>query len=104
VTTGLDVRDALTSDVPAMEACVRSAYEHYIARMGKPPGPMLADYAEIVRKHHAYVAELEGEVIGVLVLMQRGEEFLLDNVAVVPARQGQGVGRRLVGFTETKVR
>jgi len=39
------IRSADTADVPVIEQIVHDAYQHYIARMGKPPGPMLDDYA-----------------------------------------------------------
>lgn len=39
---GTDVRKAKPSDAAAMKRCVEAAYRHYIPRMGKPPGPMLA--------------------------------------------------------------
>jgi hypothetical protein len=37
-------------DVEAVAACVGDAYRHYIERIGKPPGPMLEDYAEVIRQ------------------------------------------------------
>jgi hypothetical protein len=39
------IRAATAADVPAVAEIVDQAYRHYIARMGKPPGPMLDDYA-----------------------------------------------------------
>ena len=39
------IRDATAADVAAIAEIVDHAYRHYIARMGKPPGPMLDDYA-----------------------------------------------------------
>lgn len=37
-----------------MAACVRAAYTHYIERIGQRPGPLLDDYDQVVRDHHAY--------------------------------------------------
>ena len=39
------IRAATAADVPAIVDVVDRAYRHYIARIGKPPGPMLDDYA-----------------------------------------------------------
>ena len=39
------IRVATAADVPAIEEIVNEAYRHYVARIGKPPGPMLDDYA-----------------------------------------------------------
>jgi hypothetical protein len=33
-------RAATAADVPAIAEIVEQAYRHYIARIGKPPGPM----------------------------------------------------------------
>src|ERR1700726_3283666 len=66
------IRPAIAADVPAIAKIVDHAYRHYIARMGKPPGPMLEDYAARV------------------------------NIAVSPNHQGLGLGRRLLAFAETE--
>ena len=42
------IRAATAADVSAIAEIVDQAYRHYIARIGKPPGPMLDDYAERV--------------------------------------------------------
>jgi len=97
-------RPATVSDAPAMQACVAAAYEIYIPRLGKPPGPMLDDYVEIVREHQAFVVELDGAVAAVLVLMAREEGLLLDNIAVDPVYQGRGLGKLLMAFTEAEAR
>jgi ribosomal protein S18 acetylase RimI-like enzyme len=98
------IRKAQPADAASIKSCVEAAYRHYIARMGKPPGPMLDDYSEVVRKHQAFVAELDGQVVGVLVLILQDDRILLDNVAVPPEYQGQGLGRKLVEFAESEAR
>ena len=45
----LRIRAATAADVPAIADIVDQAYRHYIARMGKPPGPMLEDYGARLR-------------------------------------------------------
>ena len=98
------IRPARPEDAPAMKQCVEAAYEKYIERIGKPPGPMLDDYAEIVRLHTAFVAEEDGAVVGILVLMQQEDGILLDNVAVHPSEQGKGLGARLIDMAEHEAR
>ncbi|MBT6275142.1 MAG: GNAT family N-acetyltransferase [Chromatiales bacterium] len=99
--TTWQLRLATTQDVAQITRCVTRAYEHYIERMGKPPGPMLADYAEIVAKHHVTVAQSCGVTGGVVVVMERPEGPLLDNVAVDPDAQGTGLGKRLIDSAES---
>lgn len=97
------IRRATEYDVPAIGECVAAAYRHYIDRIGKPPGPMLDDYAEVVRRHEVFVAETEG-IVGVLVLIRMPTGILLDNVAVDPGHQGQGLGKRLIAFAESEAK
>jgi hypothetical protein len=51
------IRAATAADVPAIADIVDQAYRHYIARMGKPPGPMLDEYAARVREGVVRVLE-----------------------------------------------
>jgi hypothetical protein len=51
------IRAATAADVPAIADIVDQAYRHYIARMGKPPGPMLDEYAACVREGVVRVLE-----------------------------------------------
>jgi ribosomal protein S18 acetylase RimI-like enzyme len=96
----LRIRAAIATDVPAIAQIVDHAYRHYIARMGKPPGPMLEDYAARVSEGVVWVLE-EGAVIAAMIVLVPGPNYLLlDNIAVSPARQGLGLGRRLLAFAE----
>lgn len=96
------IRQAVPADAPGMQACVDAAYRPYIARIGRPPGPMLDDYNDMVQRHQAFVAEDQAQIIGVLVLIHKDSGILLDNVAVHPAYQGKGIGQRLLTLAETE--
>ena len=102
--TRVEPRPATIADAAGIGECVRAAYSHYIERIGKPPGPMLDDYAQVVRDHRAYVIDDHGRIVGVVVLMDKEDGLLLDNVAVLPQRQGEGIGRRLVEHAEFEAR
>ena len=96
------IRAATAADVPAIADVVDQAYRHYIARIGKPPGPMLDDYGARVLEGVVWVLE-EGSVIaGIIVLLPAPDYLLLDNIAISPARQGLGLGRRLLAFAEAE--
>lgn len=86
---------AAPRDADGLAQCVAAAYQIYIPRMGKPPGPMLADYAEAIRQYQVWAAEAHGEIIGGLALIPDEDYMSLDNIAVHPTYQGQGVGRTL---------
>ena len=80
------------------------AYTHYIERLGKKPGPMLNDYAEMISRHTVHVAESAERIIGVLVLINKEDGLLLDNIAVDPDSQGLGLGAQLMALAEREAR
>jgi ribosomal protein S18 acetylase RimI-like enzyme len=98
----LPIRAATAADVPAIANIVDQAYRHYIARIGKPPGPMLDDYAARVSEGAVWVLEEAGVIAAIIVLLPASNYLLLDNIAVSPARQGLGLGRRLLAFAEAE--
>jgi GNAT superfamily N-acetyltransferase len=98
------LRPATESDLAAVQHIVRTAYEQYVARIGRKPGPMLDDYAMLIREGHVYVASRHGVVAGILVLIAQSDAMLLDNVAVAPEAQGTGLGRLMLSFAEQKAR
>ena len=100
----LRLRPARASDAPAIARCVEAAYSPYIERIGEPPGPMLDDYRQVVRDHRVFVVEGGGEIAGAIVLIEKRETILLDNVAVLPSRHGEGIGRRLMLHAEAEAR
>ena len=93
-------RLATPDDLAAVEDVVRRAYSHYVARIGRPPGPMLDDYVSRIAEGRVCVAGRDGAVEGVLVLLPEADAMLLDNVAVVPEAQGCGLGRLLLRHAE----
>jgi len=99
----MPIRKARVPDLEAIEAIVEAAYGAYVERIGMRPGPMEADYREQIERGLVWVAEDEA-VIGLIVLVEEPEQLLIENVAVEPARQGEGVGRALLGHAEDEAR
>lgn len=102
--SGQTIRTAHDEEAEAVRDVVHAAYRHYIARIGKPPGPMLDDYAQRIADGQAWVLQDDDRIVGVLVLEQGPRGFLLDNIAVLPDCQGKGFGRRLIEFAEAEAR
>ncbi len=96
----IEVRRAIADDEAAVAACVDAAYTKYISRIGCKPGPMLADYRDLVGRGQVRVATEGGELRGVLVLVPAPDHLLIWNVAVHPNHQGRGLGRKLMTFAE----
>jgi ribosomal protein S18 acetylase RimI-like enzyme len=99
------LRAAQPADAPAVAACVCAAYLHYIERIGRQPGPMLEDYAQVIAQAEVHVAVQAGRVIGAIVLHpDAAEGFYVDNVAVHPSVKGRGVGRLLLELAEARAK
>ena len=98
------IRRGSEEDLGAIEGIVRAAYQHYIPRIGQPPGPMTDDYQAQVAAGNVWVLVLEGEIVGLIVLVPEPGYMLLENVAVAPEKQRLGLGRRLVEFAEASSR
>lgn len=96
------IRPATAADVDAISAIADQAYRHYISRIGMPPGPMLDDYTARVAEGTVWVLEEADVIAALVVLLPAPDYLLLDNIAVTPARQGFGFGRRLLAFAEAE--
>jgi ribosomal protein S18 acetylase RimI-like enzyme len=90
------VRRGREGDVRAVRELAVAAYQPYVARIGRPPAPMVADYAAAVAEQALWVAEDAGAIVGLLVLRTEPDHLLLENVAVHPDAQGRGVGSLLL--------
>ncbi|GAA0599420.1 GNAT family N-acetyltransferase [Craurococcus roseus] len=100
----MTIRRARAEEAPLLRALVERAYAPWVPVVGRRPMPMDDNYEARVAAGEAWVLEETGEVRGVLVLVERADHLLLDNVAVEPARQGRGGGRMLLDFAEAEAR
>lgn len=99
----VDLRRANAADAPAMAAIAEAAYSPYLERMdGLRPGPMDTDYASAVAETEAWVALLDDDVVGFVLLVEEADGVLLENVAVLPEHHGRGFGRALVEHAESR--
>ena len=88
------------ADESDVRACVDAAYGPYVERMGKPPAPMLDDYAALISNEVVHVATHDGRLVGLIVMWPQEDHLYVDNVAVLPETQGTGVGSALLGFAD----
>jgi GNAT superfamily N-acetyltransferase len=98
------IRPATAAEADTVRDVVHAAYRHYIARIGREPGPMADDYGRLVADRQVWVLTACEDIAGVLVLEERASSFLLDNIAVRPDCQGKGFGRVLMAFAEAEGR
>ncbi|MEM6489559.1 MAG: GNAT family N-acetyltransferase [Pseudomonadota bacterium] len=108
---------ATPADVPAMVAVALAAYRPYLPRLGgvEPPA-MRPDFRSAVAAGLAWAARFDpGDGIGGYLLCAvdadpgagesaGGGAWVIDHVALAPAWQGRGHGRRLMDFAEDEGR
>ncbi|ATW25098.1 GNAT family N-acetyltransferase [Candidatus Formimonas warabiya] len=94
------IRKASLFDEKEILNCANISYEMYIGRLGKKPQPMLDNYASLIAAGNVYVTEWNGQIVGILVLLDFEDYVLLDNVAVIPSYQGKGIGKSLIKYAE----
>jgi ribosomal protein S18 acetylase RimI-like enzyme len=99
----MEIRRARAADLSAVREIVAAAYGVYVERIGRRPAPMDDDYDERLRDGRLYVAD-DGSVAGLIVLVPASDHLLVENVAVHPARQGEGIGRALLTYAEEYAR
>ena len=98
------IRQAEPEDQEALVICVQAAYSKHIKRIGKKPAPLLADYRVPIAQGIVSVLADEEGIRGVLVMMPQGRGMFVENVAIDPRFQGQGLGRTLMSFVEQQAR
>ena len=100
----MEVRRARADEVDTVRAIVDQAYSPYIERIGRRPAPMDDDYDARIRDGLLDVVEDNGEILGLIVLVDEGDTLLVENIAVRPASQGRGVGRTLLAHADSTAR
>ena len=68
------------------------------------PGADDRDYAQAVRDGQAWAALEDGQIVGFAIIIAQPGYLLLENVAVLPAAQGRGIGARLLALAEEQAR
>jgi GNAT superfamily N-acetyltransferase len=98
--SALEMRRAAAADAAAVRSLTRQAYAKWVAVTGREPKPMGADYDRAVREHRVDLAYCDGTLAGLIEMIAEADHLLVENVAVAPAFQKQGIGRRLMAHAE----
>ena len=100
----IEFRRAGPDDAATVRDLTRKAYVKWCAVIGREPKPMNADYDHAVRHHVIDLAFIKGELVGLIEMIPREDDLLIENVCVDPAAQRGGLGRRLVAHAEEETR
>jgi len=99
------IRPARPEEAAALRTLVRAAYARWVPLISREPAPMTDDYAARIAAGQAFVLEaVDGRMLGAVVLEDKPDALLLDNIAIDPEMQGQRLGRILMDFVEAEAR
>lgn len=98
----IEIRPANPGEATIIAGIVNAAYAKWVAVIGRKPRPMQTDYQQAVHDHAFDVAVENGQIVGLIETMQGDDHLWIENVAVVPAAQGRGIGRYLLAHAEQK--
>lgn len=96
----LEIRLAQADEQDAVTACVIDAYSKWIDVIGRKPRPMMSDYGTLIAQGVVYVVPGEAGLRGLIVILPTPDGMLIENVAVCPTYQRQGIGHALLAFAE----
>jgi GNAT superfamily N-acetyltransferase len=94
------MRRARPDEAAAVAALVEAAFAQHVAAVGRRPAPMDDDHAPHIARGDQWVVDQDGALIASMVLLERDDHLVVDNVAVAPGRQGEGLGRALLAFAQ----
>lgn len=100
----MEFRRACAEDAAKVRDLTRKAYAKWCEIIGREPLPMTADYDQAVRHHLIDLAYIDGRLVGLVEMIPRAHDLLIENVCVDPAEQGSGLGRQLVARAEDETR
>ncbi len=100
----MQIRLATADDLTNIQTCARAAYAIYVDRMGLEPAPMNADFASQIEQGQIQAVYCESAFAGYVVFYSEGDHIHLENVAVVPAYTGEGIGKKLLAYIEQAAR
>ena len=99
------LRRATAADADKLTTLARAAYARHVAVIGREPMPMTADWAKLLSEQEIWIVDgPAGEAVASLALEVQAEHVMVWSVAVAPAHQQRGLGRRLMAFAETRAR
>ena len=96
-----EIVSARPDDAPRIKALVREAYAKWVPLIGREPLPMQADYDRAVAEHDIDLLLVDGTLAGLIEMIGHSDHLFIENLAIAPAHQGQGHGKRLLTHAES---
>lgn len=98
------LRLATAEDADAIRILVRAAYQRWVPILDREPMPMKVDYAEALTRHRFDLMESGDSLVALIETDSRSDHLWIENIAVIPERQGTGLAHGLLGHAEALAR
>ena len=98
------LRLATPADAGEIREIVRAAYARWVPLIGREPMPMRVDYDRALREHRFDLLQRGPRILALIETMLEADHLWIENIAVRPELQGQGLGRRLLAHAEELAR
>jgi GNAT superfamily N-acetyltransferase len=93
-------RRATPADADTVRDITHAAYTKWIAVIGRKPKPMMADYDKAVVSNVIDLLEEDGRPVALIEMIPEFSfdpaHLLIENIAVMPERHGEGIGSVLL--------
>jgi len=96
------IRRAGPADAGAIRELTRAAYAKWVLVIGREPLPMTADYDRAVREHRIDLLFSGSRLAALVEIVEAGDHWLIENLAVNPDLQGLGHGKRMLAHAENE--
>ena len=96
----IELRQAEPADAAAIRQLTGDAYAKWVPVIGREPQPMTVDYDVAVQQHRFDTLFRKGLLSGLVETIDEGDQLLIENLAVRPDCQGEGIGRLLLAHVE----
>ena len=98
----IEIRPAEPREAESIRTIVRAAYAKWVPLIGREPMPMRADYEQALTKHQFDLAVEDAQIRGLIETLAHDDHIWIENVAVAPEAQGQGIGQLLFAHIERR--
>lgn len=98
----IHLQRASVDDVIFVRDCAHASYSMYVERIGREPAPMVADFENQISEGAVDLVMRGSVPVGFAFSYQLGDHLFVENVALLPAHQGGGLGRALFARLEER--
>lgn len=101
---GLIHNQAKQYDAAELKTVTRAAYAEWAVLLGRDPLPMIADYNEALKIHRFDTLRKSGIICALIETELREDSLWIENIAILPRFQGQGIGRWFLNLAQDLAR